>query len=332
MPNCDEYELLLSARLDGALSSEEAARLEAHLANCSQCRALEAELTALEALWPDLPPVQPPPADLNERIMASVRAEKVIPPIPTEHRKPPLRWKHWAATAAVFALIFAGAGALRHWQTDSSANPQAGQAMPFSAEIKAAPVPSDTQDAPTVKESQADEAATGNDSARMETFAFSKAADPAPAPADTQDALTTEASQADDVATGSDSDRIETFTYSKAADSAPAGGADTLTQSGALDLLLAQQGWSEYSRDPEQDTVIFPTDPALPGVVTVLSPQGLSGNGKYYVFDLQNQISESGADGSETTSTSLAACYAVPLDGGKILEGPGTEFDALISE
>lgn len=331
MPNCDEYELLLSTQLDGALSSEETARLEAHLANCPRCRALEAELTGLEELWADLPPVQPP-ADLNERIMASVRAEKVIPLVPTEHRKRPERWKRWAATAAVFALIFAGAGALRHWQADSAVTPQAVRSIPFSAEIEAAPVPSDTQDAPTVKESQADDAATGNDSARIETFAFSKAAAPAPAPADTQDALTAEASQADDAATGNDSARIETFSFSKAAAPAPAGGADTLTQSGALDLLLAQQGWSEYSRDPEQDTVVLPADPALPGVVTVLSPRGLSGNGKYYVFDLQNRVSESGADGSEATNTSLAACYAVPLDGGEILEGPGTEFDALINE
>ena len=31
--NCEEYEILLSARLDGALTPEETARLEAHLAS-----------------------------------------------------------------------------------------------------------------------------------------------------------------------------------------------------------------------------------------------------------------------------------------------------------
>lgn len=120
MTNCDEYELLLSTRLDGALSSEEADRLEAHLAVCSRCRALEAELTALEGLWDELPPVQPP-ACLNERIMASVRADNITPLVRAEHQKRPLRRKCWAA-AAVLAVILIGAGGLRFFH--QSATPQ----------------------------------------------------------------------------------------------------------------------------------------------------------------------------------------------------------------
>lgn len=47
--NCEEYEILLSARLDGALTPEETARLEAHLAQCPQCRQLAQELETLQA-------------------------------------------------------------------------------------------------------------------------------------------------------------------------------------------------------------------------------------------------------------------------------------------
>ena len=39
----DAYEALISAQLDGDLSPEEEAGLEAHLAICPQCRAAKAE-------------------------------------------------------------------------------------------------------------------------------------------------------------------------------------------------------------------------------------------------------------------------------------------------
>ena len=112
MPNCEEYELLISARLDGALSPEESARLEAHLAGCPQCRRLAAELGGLKTLWDELPLVQPP-ADLNSRIMEAVRRDNVVPLIPSEYRKKPLQWKRWAASAAVLDVILIGAGGLR---------------------------------------------------------------------------------------------------------------------------------------------------------------------------------------------------------------------------
>lgn len=38
MNPCEEYELLLSARLDGALSLKEETQLHAHLAQCPHCR------------------------------------------------------------------------------------------------------------------------------------------------------------------------------------------------------------------------------------------------------------------------------------------------------
>ena len=44
MNPCEEYELLLSARLDGALSLKEETQLHAHLAQCPHCRQLAQEL------------------------------------------------------------------------------------------------------------------------------------------------------------------------------------------------------------------------------------------------------------------------------------------------
>ena len=39
MNPCEEFELLLSARLDGELTEAETARLETHLTHCPRCRA-----------------------------------------------------------------------------------------------------------------------------------------------------------------------------------------------------------------------------------------------------------------------------------------------------
>lgn len=50
MNPCEEFELLLSARLDGELTEAETARLETHLTHCPRCRALAGELQALEGL------------------------------------------------------------------------------------------------------------------------------------------------------------------------------------------------------------------------------------------------------------------------------------------
>ena len=50
MNPCEEFELLISARLDGELTEEETAILETHLTHCPRCRALEGELQALEGL------------------------------------------------------------------------------------------------------------------------------------------------------------------------------------------------------------------------------------------------------------------------------------------
>ena len=60
MISCEKAELLLSARLDGALSPREAARLEAHLARCPRCQAAARELEALHQEAAGLAQAVPP--------------------------------------------------------------------------------------------------------------------------------------------------------------------------------------------------------------------------------------------------------------------------------
>lgn len=109
MCTCEEALDLISARLDGALSELEAARLDDHLAACPACRDLLADLegvhTAMPGLWAE------PPADLKDRIMERVRADNVTP-LPVRRSKK--HWKGWAAMAAVCAVAVLGAGSLRY--------------------------------------------------------------------------------------------------------------------------------------------------------------------------------------------------------------------------
>ena len=51
---CDRFTELLSARLDGALTPEEERELEEHLAACPDCRAVGAQLSALQGAFPEL--------------------------------------------------------------------------------------------------------------------------------------------------------------------------------------------------------------------------------------------------------------------------------------
>lgn len=103
MADCAYYEELIGAGLDGELTEAEAAALRAHLENCESCRAFSDALRGIsESLREDLPT---PPADLTDRIMASVRAQAA----PKKTKIVPLRLTRYAALAAVLAVaVLAG--------------------------------------------------------------------------------------------------------------------------------------------------------------------------------------------------------------------------------
>lgn len=120
MSYCNESIELISAALDGALSPEEQAKLEAHLAQCPDCKALYEDLSRIHQSLLDLPPVEIPEG-LTGRIMDAVAAEaaqpKVVPlPQPKRSARP---WQRWAVTAAAVAVVILGA---RTMQTNKSAD------------------------------------------------------------------------------------------------------------------------------------------------------------------------------------------------------------------
>lgn len=172
MAYCDEYLELINASIDGALFPAEQARLEEHLAQCPDCKALYNDLRRIHLTLQSLPNLKAPEG-LTDRVMAAVKADNVIP-MPV--KKPALQWKRWAATAAAVALILAGAGGLgllsgrdamtpapKAVDAPESADPTRGRSLPEGVRTTpVAPVPTNdapagTEDTPntTVDEDQA---------------------------------------------------------------------------------------------------------------------------------------------------------------------------------
>lgn len=74
---------LVAAYVLGAVTPEEAARVEAHLATCAQCRLLERDLREVEASLPLLAEDAAPPPELKSRLMAAIVDEPPGQGLPT---------------------------------------------------------------------------------------------------------------------------------------------------------------------------------------------------------------------------------------------------------
>ena len=106
MPCCDEYVDLISAAIDGALSEEETARLEEHLARCPECRALYEDFAAIHSALGDVPPVAVPPAfACMDQVMAAIDHQADPREAKTKYRR---YWQRGMAAAAVLAVVLAG--------------------------------------------------------------------------------------------------------------------------------------------------------------------------------------------------------------------------------
>lgn len=95
--SCGEIFPLLSASLDGELTSQEETELQAHLEQCPSCRALLAELAAIHDACGDLE-VTPPP-ELKQMILDH------LPPQSPSQRPATVYWKRWGAMAAALVVI-----------------------------------------------------------------------------------------------------------------------------------------------------------------------------------------------------------------------------------
>jgi len=90
---------LLSARLDGALTEAEEQELEEHLAACPDCRAVGAQLSALQGVFPELEEV-PAPEGFTQGVMDRIRAEKKVIPL---FKRP--QFRALAGLAACLVLV-----------------------------------------------------------------------------------------------------------------------------------------------------------------------------------------------------------------------------------
>jgi hypothetical protein len=80
----------------GALRSDEADRVAAHLATCPPCRHELADIAMVVSALPDMVPLREPPADLRSRILAA--AAGVVPAAPPG-RPGPAAWTPWRVAA-----------------------------------------------------------------------------------------------------------------------------------------------------------------------------------------------------------------------------------------
>ncbi len=82
--SCTELEFLLQADLDGELDTSGAATLAAHLVQCPDCRARQAELSKLSSRLRTELPYYAAPTHLRRAIEASIAAERGEPVSPAE--------------------------------------------------------------------------------------------------------------------------------------------------------------------------------------------------------------------------------------------------------
>ena len=108
MPNCEYYQALCSASLDGELTRAQKRELDAHLATCPACADYLEDLKFIRTAWGDLK--APLPDTLHEKIMAPIleEAQKNLKPLEKKKRRPPV-FTMLAAAAACVILVLSGA-------------------------------------------------------------------------------------------------------------------------------------------------------------------------------------------------------------------------------
>ena len=95
MKDCEYYREKISCLIDGELSSEESAGLEAHIADCPECRALYNAFTAVSAALSD--GMEEPPESIAPAVMQEVRA--------IAGKKKRGVWIKYLSAAACLALV-----------------------------------------------------------------------------------------------------------------------------------------------------------------------------------------------------------------------------------
>ena len=168
MKYCENFAALLDPFVDGELSPDEMARVQAHLDACPACRAYVDDALAIRAAFPDAEDT-PVPDGFSESVMSRIRAETV-----SQKRKNRPWLKALASLAACCAIVLLAAPMFSHGSKT--------EAAPAEAPAAAADTGASTERvmgfAYTAEKATAEESA---EEAR-EDLASSKLCDAAPAP------------------------------------------------------------------------------------------------------------------------------------------------------
>ncbi|MBQ3261647.1 MAG: zf-HC2 domain-containing protein [Oscillospiraceae bacterium] len=144
MTDCLNFEQQISAMIDGELPEAERPALEAHLKACPDCMEVYRMFSGLSAAMHDIS--YEPPADLKERVLEQIEAEKITP---IEDGRKRWNWKRYAAMAAAFVVVagvalFAGRDNIQHGTPAGIVFTNPPQA---TAVVRAIPEPEGTGDA-----------------------------------------------------------------------------------------------------------------------------------------------------------------------------------------
>lgn len=188
MKYCENFAALLDPFVDGELSPDEIARVQAHLDGCPACRAYADDALAIRASFPDAEDT-PVPDGFAESVMARIRAEAASQAEAAPQKKTSRPWlKALASLAACCAIVLLAAPMFSH----SSKT----EAAPAEAPAAAADTAASTERAmefALTEEAPAGESAEDS----REDLASSKLYDAAPAPSAADSGATAYCTEAD---------------------------------------------------------------------------------------------------------------------------------------
>lgn len=127
MKDCERYEPMISAMLDGELGEREKAELSAHIAGCERCGALAAAFAAASGAFSE--GLEEPPEDLHGAIMERVGAAAKVRRSQTRF----MRLRPIIAAAACVAVVAVTLLAANHGLRSAKSTAAGGAAESFAA-------------------------------------------------------------------------------------------------------------------------------------------------------------------------------------------------------
>ena len=134
MKYCENFAALLDPFVDGELSPDEMARVQAHLDGCPACRAYADDALAIRASFPDAEDT-PVPDGFAESVMARIRAEAASQAEAAPQKKTSRPWlKALTSLAACCAIVLLAAPMFSHGSKTEAAPAEAPAAAAASTE------------------------------------------------------------------------------------------------------------------------------------------------------------------------------------------------------